>query len=405
MDYSESKSRKSQNDKLIETINNQSIIGYLHQKLCQRREQVKQWFDSYSQQLYHPFYSSYDIRDSGFKIACVDANIFPAGFNNICDVDKDSSVEIVKDYFLKNYGNQCQRILLLTEEHTHNPYYWQNIDAIENLLVRSGLKVQVAIPSTHHSTIEVTNALGQTRTVPSTDKIFSDKTNEIDLIISNNDFSESYSELLSKIKIEINPSSLLGWHKRRKHQFFCHYNHLMEELAQIIEVDPWLLTIKTTWITDFVPDDHSSRGHLAEKVQIQLDEMRSIYQQRHIKDSASVFVKNNAGTYGLAVASVQHGEDILGWNYKSRKKMKAAKGGRAVDELIIQEGIPSIMTGVEGTAEPVIYMIGPQLAGGFLRTHSEKGPLESLNSPGAVYEKLCISDLDWKTTDCPKENV
>jgi glutamate--cysteine ligase len=45
------------------------------------------------------------------------------------------------------------------------------------------------------------------------------------------------------------------------------------------------------------------------------------------------------------------------------------------------------------------------LAGGFLRTHVEKGPADSLNSPGAVYKRLCVSDLKVKQEGCPMENA
>jgi glutamate--cysteine ligase len=50
-------------------------------------------------------------------------------------------------------------------------------------------------------------------------------------------------------------------------------------------------------------------------------------------------------------------------------------------------------------------MVGSQLAGGFLRTHSQKGPSESLNSPGAVYKRLCVADLNINVEGCPMENV
>jgi glutamate--cysteine ligase len=50
-------------------------------------------------------------------------------------------------------------------------------------------------------------------------------------------------------------------------------------------------------------------------------------------------------------------------------------------------------------------MLGCQLAGGFLRTHHEKGPTESLNSPGAVYKRLCVSDLKVSVEGHPMENV
>lgn len=86
--------------------------------------------------------------------------------------------------------------------------------------------------------------------------------------------------------------------------------------------------------------------------------------------------------------------------------MKAAKGGRDVDAVVIQEGIPSVIKADDGaTAEPVIYMVGCQLAGGFFRTHREKSESESLNSPGAVYKRMCIADLSIRLSECPFENV
>ncbi len=85
--------------------------------------------------------------------------------------------------------------------------------------------------------------------------------------------------------------------------------------------------------------------------------------------------------------------------------MKAAKGGRKVNQLIIQEGIPTILNQKGGRAEPVIYMLGSQLIGGFLRVHKAKGSRENLNSPGAVYRKLCISDLKVQVEGKNEENV
>ena len=117
------------------------------------------------------------------------------------------------------------------------------------------------------------------------------------------------------------------------------------------------------------------------------------------------FVKNNSGTYGLGVIRVSSAQEIKDWTYNARKKMKAAKGGKDIEQVIIQEGIPSIVTSGASAAEPVIYMIGCELAGGFLRTHAEKNSTESLNSPGAIYRKLCVTDLYDDRKKCPRENV
>ncbi|MBY0453114.1 MAG: glutamate--cysteine ligase, partial [Bdellovibrionaceae bacterium] len=37
--------------------------------------------------------------------------------------------------------------------------------------------------------------------------------------------------------------------------------------------------------------------------------------------------------------------------------------------------------------------------------HAEKSSTESLNSPGAVYKRLCVTDLATERETCPDENV
>ena len=129
------------------------------------------------------------------------------------------------------------------------------------------------------------------------------------------------------------------------------------------------------------------------------------YKEQGIPGQPYLYVKNNAGTYGLGVTEVSSPEDILNWNYKTRKKMKATKGGGGVHEVIVQEGIPTQVRSGEDTAEPAIYMLGCRLAGGFLRTHESKDARQSLNSPGAVYRRLCVSDLEINVEGKPLENV
>jgi glutamate--cysteine ligase len=179
----------------------------------------------------------------------------------------------------------------------------------------------------------------------------------------------------------------------------------VNEFADVAKFDPFLLRVETEEYAHFDINSEDSRNDLAKHVDQMLARLKADYQKRGINQEPFVFVKNNAGTYGLAVIRVGSGEEVRQWSYKSRKKMKAAKGGRDVEEVIIQEGIPSIVSSEGASAEPVIYMIGCALAGGFLRTHSEKGSTDSLNSPGAVYKRLCVSDLAIRAEGCPQENV
>ena len=388
----------------------------LHHAIVKHHDQLMHWYLNQRNAYALPFYSSFDIRDSGFKVANVDGNIYPAGFNNICPTDRESAPEAVRYYLDRHYrardGGSVKRLLLITEEHTNNPYYWENVYRLVEILQGSGIEVKVGIPRLQNGVIEMPTASGFK--VPVTRAEFevgairccgADAEFVPDLVISNNDFSEFYSEWGTSLNMPLNPPRELGWWQRKKSNYFRHYNRLATEFAQVIQVDPWHVTVETSLFEDFDLADDKSRESLAQQTQQTLDRLRQKNQELGIAEDPFVFVKNNSGTYGLGVMRVSSGEEILQLNYKTRKKMKAAKGGREVEEVIIQEGIPSVVRADGITAEPTIYMVGCQLIGGFLRSHSEKGPTESLNSPGAVYKRLCVSDLKVSIEGHPLENV
>ncbi|MEK2647140.1 glutamate--cysteine ligase [Bdellovibrio sp. BCCA] len=379
----------------------------LHKQTLANMNEICAWFSSKTANLSYPIYSSYDIRDSGYKISNVDANIFPAGFNNICPTDKETSIGLMNKYITKHYGPDVKNILLVTEEHTNNAFYWENVHTIRNLIEASDRVVKVAIPRELPEPLKLTSSAGNEVIVHSALKDGELlKTFKPDIIISNNDFSEAYEDWAQTVtEFPMNPPRELGWYQRKKSTYFKYYNQLVNEFAEITKIDPFLLRVETELFENFDIADENSRNALAEKVDAMLNRLREEYKKRGINQEPFVFVKNNAGTYGLAVIRVGSGAEVKEWSYKSRKKMKAAKGGRDVEEVIIQEGIPSIVQADGASAEPVIYMIGCELAGGFLRTHAEKSSTDSLNSPGAVYKRLCVSDLAINTPGCPQENV
>jgi glutamate--cysteine ligase len=381
----------------------------LHKKICESCDKVNDWFVVKGKGLPFPIYSSFDIRDASFKLAPVDANIFPAGFNNVCLTDRENSVGIAKEFLDDHYSPDTRKILLLTEEHTQNPYYWDNVIAIRTILEGAGREVRVAIPKPLEKPIVVTAASGATLTVYHAQREGGGVNIEgfkPDLIICNNDFSVENEDWAKDLATPMNPPRELGWYRRRKDRFFKIYNELAGEFCELIGVDPFYLRVETESFAGFEVDDEGSRDQLAAQAQKFYERLQAKYKANGIDREPFLFVKNNAGTYGLGVISVKHPDEIKSWNYKSRKKMKAAKGGREVTEVIIQEGIPTTVQAAGGkTAEPAIYMIGCQLSGGFLRTHSEKGDDDSLNSPGAVYQRLCMADLDIKLEGCSMENA
>lgn len=380
----------------------------IHKKIIANHEKLSSWYAGRTNKTFLPFYSSYDIRDANFKLANIDGNIFPAGFNNICHVDKEHAPELIKSFVQNHYG-EIKRILLVTEDHLKNKYYWDNILALKEMLKNSGYEVKLGMPAlADEETLSVESHTGQTAQVF---RIHS-KEGRIwakdfcpDLVISNNDFSNEYTKWGSIEKTKMNPPRELGWFQRKKSNYFIHYSQAVNEFAEILDIDPWYLNPETKLIGNFNLQEESSKLNLAKQVDDMISEIAKKYEKYGVNSKPHVFLKNNAGTYGLAVIKVDSGKDVIELNNNTRKKLKAAKGGRDVTEFIMQEGVPSALQTDQATAEPVIYMVGPHLVGGFLRTHSEKDSEQSLNSPGAVYKRLCLSDLSIKPSVVPLENV
>jgi glutamate--cysteine ligase len=384
------------------------IQDQVHKAISDKHDSLIEWFMGKRKGLHIPFYTSFDIRDSGFKVVPVDANLFPAGFNNICQADKETSVELVESYFKDHYPEHFSRVAILTEEHTNNPYYWDNVHTLKSLLEEAGKTVQVAIPSKLKQPLQIESASGFSMTVHSAIRdgaSFVVDGKSPDVVISNNDFSQSYSEWAEGLMVPMNPPREMGWYQRKKMNFFRKYNELAAEFCQQIDFDPWALSVATEPFDNFDINSEDNRRQLAERVDAMIDDLLVEYKKRGIELSPTVFVKNNSGTYGLGVTKVVSGDDVRTWNNKSRKKMKAAKGGGGIASVIVQEGVPSMVTSDGATAEPAIYMLGCKLAGGFLRAHEKKAADESLNSPGAVYKRLCVSDLRVNVEGHPMENV
>ena len=373
-----------------------SFRDSIHQKILDNFTDVVYWFSEKTRNKPIPFYSSFDIRDSHFKIACVDANVFPAGFNNICEEDQKRTSLLIQNY-LKKIHPTAKKILLLAEEHTRNLYYWDNIFVIKSLIEQAGWTVTVCVPGKQiQSSQKIITANGK--------KLFIHLLNKTkgDLIISNNDFSIQYDLPQG---IECAPPIHMGWLTRKKHRFFEEYNLLAKEFSSLLKIDPWHLTIETERFSPFDMKSEKNLSKLKSHVEILLKSLKE-KQPDVLTEDPYLFLKNNSGTYGLGIMNISDPENLNQWSYKARKKMQTSKGDTKVDEIIIQEGIPTAIHSPDNqSAEPVIYMIGWQVAGGFLRSHKKKDRKTNLNSPGAVYRRFCMSDLEIKIQGLDMENV
>ena len=112
------------------------MIARLDALLLKNWERVKSWFDGHiigarqAAPLRIPIYTSVDLRNAGYKLAPVDTNIYPAGFNNLCTIYNEECVISFKNYIDKDYGD-VKKILLITEALSKNiKLSFRNIPAL-----------------------------------------------------------------------------------------------------------------------------------------------------------------------------------------------------------------------------------------------------------------------------------
>lgn len=374
------------------------MLDSLKEILINQSDQIQDWIDSKIIGLVPPIYLSCDIRHSGYKIAPVDTNLFPAGFNNLCDIYASASIDAFQGYFSKYYPD-VKNVLLLAEEHTRNKFYLTNLSALEKLLIQAGLEVKTVMISDEikeSKTIELDDEVSieiHPFIIENNHPIFQDGFNP-DIILSNNDFSNGLPQSLENIDLEIIPHPKLGWHNRTKSGHFDHFENLVQEFAKEFNFDPWLLSAYHDKLESVDLTEENSRQALAQKVDQIISKIQSKYDEYKIEETPYVFIKSDNGTYGMGIMTATSGEDILNLNRKKRNKLLSSKSNSHRNHFFIQEGIPTSDFYSEQPIEPVIYAIGGKDIGGFFRINQSRNHLESLNAKGMSFSCLCLHKLN-----------
>ena len=354
-------------------------------KLESKREEIKEWFSQKRVEHPMPIYGSVDIRDFGWKVGVVDANHFPAGFNNVSQEDRPKMAELLKNHLLKQHPN-CTWIHLYPESHTRNAAYVENVMTLKLLLEMSGFRCTVGSPTLNGNGFlnGITGPLKIDQVDDNRDKLTVDGESPC-LILLNNDLTEGIVPGLSEH--DVTPAPSMGWHRRRKSEHYHNLKEYVDEIAEMLEIDPWHLMPEYFVSEDKCLEKDACRIQLAAEVNDFLEKIRQKYADLGIDREPFAIVKNDAGTYGLGIMTVTNGEELLKLSNRKMKKLMYSKGGAGVENFIIQEGIPtSIFTENGGPVEPVVYLVDGEAASWFYRINESKKDTENLNSPSASFE-------------------
>jgi glutamate--cysteine ligase len=370
-------------------------LDMLERHFLTKQQLISEWFKSQWQLTMPPVYGSVDLRNAGFKLAPIDMNLFPAGFNNLNPNFMSLSVSAAEKA-IHRFVLSAKRILVIPESHTRNLLYWENIKTLQKILETAGFQVRFGMLTEEIKTPEnIVLASGEKVLIEpllrKNDKLY---LNDFcpDAILLNNDLSEGIPEILQHLKHPLIPPAELGWSQRLKSEHFHYYAGVADQFSELVGIDPWLIAplFRHCGQIDFMQQD--GMECLTGNAEILFSEIQKKYDDYHIPHQPFLIVKADAGTYGMAVMTVRNVDELKSLNRKQRTRMSMTKGGQPVHRVIIQEGIYTFETvGPEqAVAEPVVYLWGESVVGGFYRVHKERGIDENLNAPGMHFEPIAF---------------
>lgn len=368
-------------------------LRHLEATLVKRQADIEGWFRQQWRETAAPFYASVDLRNAGYKLAPVDTNLFPAGFNNLSSAAEPLCIQALQSV-LERTCPAADGVLLIPESHTRNLFYLESVWRLTDLLGKAGYQARIgSLAIEDGKPRELRTHSGRELLLEPVERD-GDRLRVGDFnpcaILLNNDLSGGRPKILEGLRQPVLPPLGVGWSNRLKSEHFTLYEETANEFARLLDVDPWLIAPLHRNCGQINFRRREGEECLAGNVDELLAQIRTRYAEYGIEQEPFVVVKADAGTYGMAVMMVRNTDEVRQLNRKQRTRMSASKEGLDVSGAIIQEGVYTQETWGErqAAAEPVVYMIDRFVVGGFYRVHTGRGAADNLNAPGMEFQPL-----------------
>ncbi|AGU47636.1 glutamate--cysteine ligase GshA [Variovorax paradoxus B4] len=377
-------------------------INELEQRVLDSTPAIERWFRLEWMEHTPPFYSAVDIRNAGFKLAPVDTNLFPGGWNNLTKEMLPLAVQAAQAA-IEKICPEARNLLVIPENHSKNTFYLANVAQLVRIFHMAGLNVRVgSIDPAIKSPKKIELPNGETvclEPVVRSKRRLGLKNFDPCTILLNNELAAGTPGILEDLHEQyLLPPLHAGWSVRRKSNHLHSYEELSKRFGKLLGIDPWL--INPIYARADGVDFAEGRGIdvLTSHVEAVLTKVRRKYKEYGINEKPFVVVKGHVGGDGPGVITVRDAKEVEGLVGKSRgasagsKAAAAARELREPREVIVQEGVLTNERVHNGVAEPVVYMMDRYVVGGFYRVHAERAPDENLKLPGASFVPLAFSE-------------
>jgi glutamate--cysteine ligase len=378
-------------------------INELEQRVLDSMPAIERWFRLEWMEHTPPFYCSVDVRNAGFKLAPVDTDLFPRGWNNLTQPMLPLAVQAAMAA-IEKICPEARNLLIIPENDVRSTFYLSNLAQMRRVFHMAGLNVRIGSinPELKKSTV-LKLPDGETLTlepVIRTKGRVGVKDFDPCTILLNNDLVTGVPGILEDLAEQyLLPPLHASWSTRRRSTHFKTYEEVAKRFGKLIGVDPWLINPmfdRCGGVDLGTPDGMEA---LTARVDTLLAKVKKKYKEYGIKEKPFVVVKadNLGGSAGLM--SVRDAKDVPALAQKACAV--AGNPFHGTQELILQEGVLTLERMNDAVAEPVVYMMDRYVVGGFYRIHAERGIDEDLNAPGSSFVPLAFD----QSTHLPQPGV
>ncbi len=371
-------------------------INELEERILDSMPAIERWFRLEWMEHTPPFYTSVDVRNAGFKLAPVDTNLFPGGWNNLTQEMLPLAVQAAMAA-IEKICPEARNLLVIPENHTRNTFYLANVLQLKRIFHMAGLNVRVgSISPEIKEPTKVDLPTGESillEPVVRSKHRLGLKDFDPCTILLNNDLTAGPPGILEDLHEQyLLPPLHAGWSVRRKSRHFQSYEEVAKRFGKMLGIDPWLINPLYNKCGEIDFNEGSGMDCLTTNVDALLSRVRKKYKEYGINEKPFVVVKADNGTYGMGIMTVRDVKDLEQLSRRTKNKMSVVKDGREVHDVIIQEGVQTYERIHDAVAEPVVYMMDRYVVGGFYRVHPERGIDENLNAPGAGFVPLAFAE-------------
>jgi len=366
-------------------------INELEARVLDSMPAIERWLRLEWMEHTPPFYASVALRNAGFKLAPVDTDLFPRGFNHLTEEMLPLAVQAAMAA-IEKICPEAQNLLIVPQD-DDGPFHAEHLERLVRIFTMAGLNVRLgsldpSLATPRRIALPGGGALAVEPLVRSRRRLGL-KDFDPCTILLNHDLAGGTPKLLEGLHEQyLLPPLHAGWVVRRKSRHFQSYEEVAKKFAKLLGMDPWLITPMSGGTVRLAADDRRGLESLKAAADALLARLRRKHKEYGIADKPFVVVKADDGSRGAGVVSLRDAAEL---DSDGRWAASPLAAGEEVRELLVQEGVATNERINDAVAEPVVCTMDRYVIGGYYRVHAGRRADENLSSPGSTFVPLAFA--------------